>query len=133
MAVLIVALIGMLVLYPARTRAQGVERIEVGGEYTFVKGNAPPGECGCLQLNGGTGWLAYNFSSHFALAGEVGGEHGSNINNTAAELTLTSFLAGPRYKRRVGSRLAPFVQVLADRRCTRERGIERLLASRETQ
>jgi peptidoglycan-associated lipoprotein len=111
-AVLMGALLGCLVLRPAKTWAQSGKRMELGGEYSFVDSNAPTGKCGCFQLNGGTGWFAYNLSSSLAVVGEAGGGYASNINRTSTDLTLMSFLAGPRYSRHLGNRMAPFVQVL---------------------
>jgi len=44
----------------ARPASAQVARMEVGGEYSFVNTNAPPGGCGCFSMNGGTGWFVYN-------------------------------------------------------------------------
>lgn len=91
--------------------AQSLERMELGANYSFVRTNAPPGDCGCFSMNGGSGWIAYNFKHGIALVGEVGSEHASEIDGTTAGLTMSSYLAGPRYSRRLGF-LAPFGQVL---------------------
>lgn len=89
-----------------------VARMEVGGEYSFVNTNAPPGGCGCFSMNGGTGWFAYNLFPNIAVIGEIGSEHASNIDHTSADLTLTSFLGGVRYSRRWFGKMAPFGQLL---------------------
>jgi len=96
----------------ARPASGQVARMEVGGEYSFVNTNAPPGGCGCFNMNGGTGWFAYNLFPNLAVIGEVGGEHASNIDHTSADLTLTSFLGGARYSRRWFKEMAPFGQLL---------------------
>ena len=96
----------------ARPASAQVARMEVGGEYSFVNTNAPPGGCGCFSMNGGTGWFAYNLFPNLAVIGEIGGEYASNIDHTSADLTLTSFLGGVRYSRRWFEEMAPFGQLL---------------------
>ncbi len=96
----------------ARPVSAQVARMEVGGEYSFVNTNAPPGGCGCFSMNGGTGWFAYNLFPNLAVIGEIGGEYASNIDHTSADLTLTSFLGGARYSRRWFKEIAPFGQLL---------------------
>ena len=96
----------------ARPASAQVARMEVGGEYSFVNTNAPPGGCGCFSMNGGTGWFAYNLFPNLAVIGEIGGEYASNIDHTSADLTLTSFLGGARYSRRGFKEMAPFGQLL---------------------
>ena len=49
------------------------------------------------RSNGGSGWVAFNFSRSIRLVGELASQHASNISSTGANLTLTSYLAGPRY------------------------------------
>jgi outer membrane immunogenic protein len=109
---LLASFVVVIVLGSSETWAQSIERMEFGGEYSFVNTNAPPGDCGCFQMNGGAGWFAYNFSHRLALVGEVGSEYASSINATTGDLTLTSFLGGPRYTRHPGNRMAPFAQLL---------------------
>ena len=96
----------------ARPVSAQVARMEVGGEYSFVNTNAPPGGCGCFSMNGGTGWFAYNLFPNLAVIGEIGGEYASNIDHTSADLTLTSFLGGARYSRNWFKEMAPFGQLL---------------------
>lgn len=102
---------GMIVLSASPAWSQEVKRMEVGAEYSFVETNAPPGGCGCFQLNGGAGWFAFNFSPRLAIAAEVGSTHASNVDGTTGDLTLTSFLGGPKYSWRK-HRLVPYGQVL---------------------
>jgi len=91
--------------------AQDAPLMEAGIDYNYVRTNAPPGGCGCISMNGGDGWLAYNFTRSFAAVAQFGVQHASNIGG-AADLTFTSYLFGPRYSRRVTSRVVPFGQVL---------------------
>jgi outer membrane immunogenic protein len=86
--------------------------LDAGVDYNYVRTNLPAGGCGCFALNGGNGWVAFNFSRSLGIVGEIASQDASNISSTGADLTLTSFLAGPRYRRRVAGHFAPFVQVL---------------------
>lgn len=94
---------------PSRVEAQG---IEVGGGYSYVHSNLPPGGCGCFSLNGGSGWAAFSLTHHFAIVGEIAAQHSSNIASTGGDLTLTSYLFGPRYTFRKVGPVQPFGQVL---------------------
>jgi outer membrane immunogenic protein len=92
--------------------AAGQALFDAGGGYTYVRANAPPGGCGCFSLNGANGWLAVNITRSIAVVGEVGAQHASNVVSTGADLTLASYLFGPRYTVRKFGRLQPFAQVL---------------------
>lgn len=85
---------------------------EAGIQYNFVHTNAPPGGCGCFSMNGGAGWLARDLSEHWAVAGEIASQHASNISGSGEDLTLTSYMVGPRYQIRAGYRIQPFIQAL---------------------
>jgi outer membrane immunogenic protein len=86
--------------------------MEVGANFSYVRGNAPPGVCGCFSMYGGSGWSAYNVFSSLALVGEVSSQHASTIGGNPAGLTLTTFVAGPRYSWHHANRLVPFGQLL---------------------
>lgn len=109
---LLAASLGWLILSPAKTWAQTIERMEVGANYNLVRTNAPPGGCGCFTMNGASGWFGYRLDRNWEVVGEVGGEHASNIDGTAAGFTLTTFLGGLRYFPHPGHRMMPFVQLL---------------------
>jgi outer membrane immunogenic protein len=111
-AIVLAALAGFLGLAPSNASAQNIERMEIGAEYSFVKSNAPPGDCGCFTLNGANGWFAYNFTHHWAAVGEMGGGYASKIDGTTSDLTFSTFLGGVRYSRRLMDRIAPFGQFL---------------------
>lgn len=99
-------------LFCASAQAQDGGRVNVGIDYNYVRTNAPPGGCGCIALQGGDGWLSFNFTRHVAVVGLVSGQRASDIEGSGADLTLTTFVAGPRYSFEVGRRVAPFAQVL---------------------
>jgi outer membrane immunogenic protein len=86
--------------------------LDVGLDYNYVRTNLPAGGCGCFALNGGSAWVAFNFSRSLGVVGEIASQDASNISGSSADLTLTSFLAGPRYRRRMGGHFGPFAQAL---------------------
>jgi outer membrane immunogenic protein len=86
---------------------------EIALDYTYVHTNAPPGGCGCFSMNGGSGSYTYHFGPQFATVIEVGAVHASKIDGTGLDLTLTSYLGGPRfYYRRPHARFVPYGQIL---------------------
>jgi outer membrane immunogenic protein len=99
-------------LRSASAGAQDVPLAEAGADYNYVHTNAPPGGCGCFSMQGGDAWLAYNFSHSFSAVGLVSAQHASNIAGSGADLTLTSYLIGPRYTWRKSGRFMPFAQLL---------------------
>jgi outer membrane immunogenic protein len=109
---LIVLLLGFTVMAGRPALAQNGSRVDVGVEYNYVRSNLPAGGCGCFALNGGNAWAAFNFSRSLGVVGEIASQDASNISGSGANLTLTSFLAGPRYRRTVARHFAPFVQGL---------------------
>jgi peptidoglycan-associated lipoprotein len=111
-AVILVAGVGLLWSFASTASGQIAERIELGGNYDYMRTNAPPDGCGCFSMNGGSGWFGYKFNRSLSLVGEVGGQHAANIDGTTGSLTLTSFLAGARYALARGDRIVPFGQVL---------------------
>jgi outer membrane immunogenic protein len=110
-AFLLLAL-GCTAMIPRQALAQSGSRMDVGVNYNYVRTNLPAGGCGCFALNGGSGWAVFNFGRSFGIVGEVASQHASNISNSGADLTLTSYLAGPRYTWARARHFAPFTQVL---------------------
>ena len=112
----VAALLGMTatlgLLFCASAQAQDGGRVNVGIDYNYVRTNAPPGECGCVDLHGGDGWLSFNFTRHLAIVGLISGQRATDIEGSGTDLTLTTFVAGPRYSFEVARRVAPFAQVL---------------------
>jgi outer membrane immunogenic protein len=86
---------------------------EVTLEYNYVRSNAPPAQCNCFSLNGGSVSIAQPFGSgHLAGAFDASVVHGSSISSGAYDLTLSSFTAGLRYRPLLQPRWNPFGQVL---------------------
>lgn len=103
----------LLSIASVKLMAQTQPSNEVALDYTYLHTNAPPGGCGCFAMNGGSGSYAYHLGPRFAAVFEVGAVHAANVNTSGLDLTLTSYLAGPRfYYRRPGARFVPYGQVL---------------------
>lgn len=92
--------------------AQSRFSLDGGVAYNYVRSNAPVGGCGCFSLNGGSGWVGFNLTRSVGIVGEIASQHASGIESISADLTLTSFLAGPRYIWIRSGRFAPFAQLL---------------------
>jgi peptidoglycan-associated lipoprotein len=90
-------------------------RAELAFGYTYLHSNAPPGGCGCFNLNGGNATFAWPIKAGiFAMAGDVTVAHAGNISSTGDSLTLSTFTAGGRFIPRLKhTPLQPFGQVLA--------------------
>ena len=102
-----------LSIAPVKLMAQGQPAHEIALDYTYVHTNAPPGDCGCFSMNGGGGSYAYHFNPKFALVADVEAVHASKVDAGGDDLTLTSFLTGPRfYYRRPHAVWVPYGQTL---------------------
>ena len=99
-----------------RASAQSTPRFETGASYSFVRSNAPPGSCGCFSMNGGNAWFGYRFHRNWSVVGELGAVRAPSIGTAGADLTLFTYLGGPRYDWhhhwRYSSRVKPFGQLL---------------------
>jgi outer membrane immunogenic protein len=103
--------LALFFLFSLRAQAQETTKVELGGDYNYLRTNAPPGGCGCISMNGGDAWLSYNVTHSLAAVAQVSAQTGSNIGG-GRDLTLSSYLVGPRVSRRVTDRFVPFVQAL---------------------
>ncbi len=89
-----------------------VPRLEFGANYNYFHANAPPGQCGCFSLNGGSGTVVYNITSKWAGVADLTIGHATNVDNSLQNITIFNYLFGPRYTRRTSSRFVPYGQVL---------------------
>ena len=90
---------------------------ELALDYSYLHSNAPPGGCGCFNLNGGSATFAWPLRhGSFALVGDITAAHANGISSTGYSLTLSAFTAGVRYLPLLGhtslSSIQPFGQVL---------------------
>jgi peptidoglycan-associated lipoprotein len=84
-----------------------------------LRSNAPPGGCGCINLNGGSATFAWPIKPGGALAlvGDITAAHAGSISSTGKSLTLSSYTAGAHYRLKLGhspnsSSWQPFGQAL---------------------
>ena len=89
-----------------------VPRMEVGLNYDYVHANAPPGQCGCFSLNGGSATFTYNIRPSWAGVADVMVAHASNVGATQQNITIVNYLFGPRYSYRNHTRFVPYGQFL---------------------
>jgi hypothetical protein len=78
--------------------AQDSHSGDAAAAYHWVRTNAGPGECGCFGVNGGGLSGSWNFRGSWSVVADISAEHGSSAPPAGDSLTLTSFLAGARYK-----------------------------------
>ena len=89
-----------------------ISRLEFGVNYNYFHANAPPGQCGCFSLNGGSGTVVYNITPRWAGVADLTIGHATNVDNSLQNITIFNYLFGPRYTRRTRSRFVPYGEVL---------------------
>ena len=89
-----------------------VPRLELGANYNFFHANAPPGQCGCFSMNGGSATVVYNITPKWAGVADLTIGHATNVDNSLQNITIFDYLFGPRYTRRTTGRFVPYGQVL---------------------
>ncbi|MGD0735572.1 MAG: hypothetical protein ABR976_10515 [Terracidiphilus sp.] len=90
-------------------------RVELALDYTYLRSNAPPGGCGCFNMNGGSASFAWPVrSGRVAIVGDLTIDGSSApISSNNFNLTLSTFTVGPRYLAPVHHfPIQPFGQVL---------------------
>jgi hypothetical protein len=110
----------MLLASPWALHAQGgllsgtedISRLEAGANYNYFHANAPPGQCGCFGMNGGSGTFLMNITPKWSAVADIAYAHASNVDGTAQNITIINYLFGPRYTRRMRSRYVPYGQIL---------------------
>jgi outer membrane immunogenic protein len=113
-ALLVVAACGpALCLADASAIGDGPQRTEIAGGYTYIRANAPPGQCDCFSMNGGSLSVAQPLMSpKFAFVFDATVAHGSGIGAGGYDLTLSTFTAGIRYRPIPYSQWSPFSQIM---------------------
>jgi outer membrane immunogenic protein len=89
-----------------------IPRFEVGANYNYFHANAPPGQCGCFSLNGGSGTILMNVTPVWAAVADIAVAHANNVDNTSQNITIVNYLFGMRYTRRNSTRFVPYGEVL---------------------
>ena len=115
------ALLVLMLALPLALHAQAISmggaqeditRLEFGANYNYFHANAPPGQCGCFSMNGGSGTVVYNITPKWAGVADIMVGHATNVDNSFQNITIFNYLFGPRYTRRNSSRFTPYGQVL---------------------
>jgi outer membrane immunogenic protein len=93
-----VLLLGMAAAAAAQAISGTSHSGDIALAYHWVHTNAPPnGGCGCFALNGGGISGSWNFGSRLAVVAEASVDHTAKALASNESLTLTSYMAGPRY------------------------------------
>lgn len=91
----------------------GPKSTEVAAGYTYIRANAPPGQCGCFSMDGGSISVAQPIRSEmFAAVFDATIEQASGVSRYGYDLTLSLFTVGVRYRPLPESQWSPFAQVL---------------------
>jgi peptidoglycan-associated lipoprotein len=75
-------------------------------------GNAPPGECGCFVLNGGSSEELFHVWKSIAAVTQVTGSRAGSVPQSQQGLSLLTYMAGPRYSLLAAHRLTIYGQFL---------------------
>jgi outer membrane immunogenic protein len=110
----LVALSGLLhaQAVPSGMGGNDIPRVEVGANYNYFHANAPPGQCGCFGLNGGSGSVLVNLTPVWSGVADIAVALANNVDNTQQNITIINYLFGPRYTRRTSSSFVPYGQIL---------------------
>ncbi|MGD1103547.1 MAG: outer membrane beta-barrel protein [Terriglobia bacterium] len=109
----VVPLLAALLLCTAVGRGQGASPVDVSLGYSYLRANAPPGQCGCFSMNGGSGAVAVSLGPHVSAVADLGGYFQNNVVSSGRSLTLETYLVGLRYSYRHSKKWTPFAQFLA--------------------
>jgi peptidoglycan-associated lipoprotein len=91
---------------------EDISRLEFGANFNYFHANAPPGQCGCFSMYGGSGTVVYNITGRWAGVADLMVGHATNVDNSLQNITIFNYLFGPRYTRRNSSRFTPYGQVM---------------------
>jgi outer membrane immunogenic protein len=97
---------------PNGSAVDDIGKFELGLNYNYFHANAPPGQCGCFGLNGGSATFLYNLTPAWGAVADIALAHANNVDNTSQNITIFNYLFGPRYSVRTSSRFVPYGEVL---------------------
>src|SRR5712664_4305289 len=108
----VVSLLAFASLFGVTAQAQEERKtIDVFAGYSYVRAN-PSASGAKFSLNGGSASVAYNFNNWLSGVADFGGYTNSNILNSGAGGTLSTYLFGPRVSYHHYGRVTPFGEVL---------------------
>jgi outer membrane immunogenic protein len=88
----------LLLAGASATLAQESYSGDAAAAYQWVRTNAGPGDCGCFGTYGGGLSGTWNFRGPWSAVADISAEHVGSATPAGNSLTLTSYLAGARYK-----------------------------------
>jgi hypothetical protein len=95
---------------------EGIPKAEIAVDYSYMRANATPGQCGCFNLNGGSAEAVMHIYRNFSIVADVTGAHAGTTSVSGQSLSLLSYTAGPRFsyplRRSQLTRITPFIQGL---------------------
>jgi len=97
---------------PNGSAVDDIGRFEVGANYNYFHANAPPKQCGCFSLNGGSGTFIFNLTPRWAAVADIMYAHANNVNNSGQNISIFNYLFGPRYSFRTSHRFVPYAEVM---------------------
>ena len=89
-----------------------IPRLELGANYNFFHANAPPGQCGCFSLNGGSGTVLLNVTPVWGVVADIMVGHATNVDDSLQNITIFNYLFGARYTRRTSKRFVPYGEAM---------------------
>lgn len=101
----------LLFLAAINVAAQDTPKVEVAGQYSYVRTNPSTGGIDSFNLNGGGGSISANVNRWLGLVAEVNGYRIGKINGVNPKANLVSYLFGPRVTFRKEG-VQPFVHAL---------------------
>ncbi len=95
---------------------QGIPKTDIAVDYSYMRANATPGNCGCFSLNGGSAEVALHVYKKFSVVGDITVDHAGTTSIPGQSLSLLSYTVGPRFSyplhRSRRAPITPFVQGL---------------------
>jgi peptidoglycan-associated lipoprotein len=74
----------------------GPPKFDVAIGYNYIGANAPPASCQCFNMQGGFVSANYQLTPWLGITGKVTGDHAGDISVLGQDLTLMTFLGGPK-------------------------------------
>jgi outer membrane immunogenic protein len=100
-----IAVVGILLLGSSLMNAQNVAssqqpayRADVAATYQWIRTNTPNGSCDCFFLNGGDLSASLRLLPEMSAVADVNLGHASDVLGSGSSLTLSSYMAGPRFR-----------------------------------
>lgn len=87
--------------------------LEVTLAYSADRSKSEGGLCGCFWMQGAKAEANMYLGRGLSIVADLGGEHASNVNAAGANLSMVTYLFGPRYSVRRWKHWTPFAQFLA--------------------